>query len=93
MLPFREEQPAPSATDNRGSTGCPNVARPTIVKLTTAHKILIGSAVVFFAGYGVWELVRYLDSGAQSSLIAGVLALGGTAGLAIYLRSFLKTLP
>ena len=62
------------------------------MRLTTAHKILIGSAVVFFAGYGVWELTRYLDSGSQSSLIAGVLALGGTGCLAIYLRSFLKSL-
>ena len=62
------------------------------MRLTTAHKILIGSAIVFFAGYGIWELVRYTDSGAQSSLLAGVLALGGTAGLAVYLRGFLKSL-
>ena len=62
------------------------------MKLTTAHTILIGSAIVFFAGYGVWELVRYSDSSARSSLISGVLALVGTGGLAIYLRSFLRNL-
>lgn len=62
------------------------------MRLTTAHKFLIGLAIVLFAGYGVWELTRYADSDAQSSLIAGVLALGASAGLVIYLRSFLKSL-
>ncbi len=62
------------------------------MRLTTAHKILITTAIVFFAGYGIWELARYADSGTRSSLIAGVLALVGTGGLAIYLRSFLKSL-
>ena len=63
------------------------------MRLTTAHKILIGSAIVFFAFYGVWELVRYSESGAQSSLVAGALALAGTGGLMLYLRSFLRSLP
>jgi hypothetical protein len=62
------------------------------MRLTTAHIILIGSAIVFFAGYGLWELARYQSAGIESSLVAGVLALAGAGGLGMYLRRFLQRL-
>jgi hypothetical protein len=62
------------------------------VRVTTAHKILIASAIVFFAGYGLWELRHYGNSGERSALIASVLAIAGAGGLAIYLRAFLRSL-
>ena len=51
------------------------------MKLSTAHKILIASAVVLFSGYGVWEFLHAADGygswqrGVVSFLAA--LALGG----------------
>ena len=62
------------------------------MRLTTAHKILIGSAVAFFAFYGLWELAHFARSRAGSDLLAALLALAGAAGLALYLRSFLRSL-
>src|SRR5688572_33114082 len=34
----------------------------TAMRLITAHKILIGSATIFFVFFGLWELNRYSNS-------------------------------
>ena len=62
------------------------------MRIETAHKILIVSAVAFFAFFGALETARFLK-GHEAS--AGVMAAGGfaAAGLfAIYLRGYLRRL-
>lgn len=60
------------------------------VRLTTAHQMAIGSAIVLVAFYDAWELARYADSGAQPSLIVGVLAVAVSRTLDPYFRSLLR---
>jgi hypothetical protein len=62
------------------------------VAVTTAHKILIGSSIAFFAGYGLWELSNFARAGEATALAASVLALGAAIGLGFYLRSFIRSL-
>lgn len=61
------------------------------MKLTTAHKILIATAVLFFAGYAVWELRRYSQTADVGALLRGAAAMLGAAGLGIYLRFFVRS--
>jgi hypothetical protein len=62
------------------------------VRLTTAHKILIATAVLFFAGYALWELRRYSQMGDVWALWRGVGAMLGAVGLGLYLRAFVRSL-
>jgi hypothetical protein len=62
------------------------------VRLTTAHKILIAAAVIFFAGYALWELRRYLQLADTGALLRSAASLLGAVGLAVYLRSFIRSL-
>jgi hypothetical protein len=57
------------------------------MRLITAHKILIGSAVVFFAFFGIFELRSYGATGSLGDLAAGVFGLAIAAGFALYLRT------
>jgi hypothetical protein len=62
------------------------------VKVTTAHKILIATAIGFFLIYALWELADYTRSGDARALAWSA---GGTAaavGLSIYLRRFIRSL-
>lgn len=62
------------------------------MKIETAHKILIGSAVVFFAFFGCLEGVRFLK---MREAPAGLMAAGGFAAaalFAIYLRAYVRRL-
>ena len=62
------------------------------MKIETAHKILIGSAVVFFAFFGCLESVRFLRA---REAPAGLMAAGGFAAaalFALYLRAYLRRL-
>ena len=55
------------------------------MRIMTAHRILIGTAVVFFVIYAVWEA-----SGAASgrgSFLRAALSGAGAAGLALYFRT------
>ena len=52
------------------------------MRLITAHRILIGTAVVFFAFYALWEFRGVEGAG---SAWRGVAALLGAAALLIYL--------
>lgn len=62
------------------------------MKIETAHKILIGSAVAFFAFFACLEGLRFLRAGEVS---AGFMAAGGLAAAAlffVYLRQYVKRL-
>jgi hypothetical protein len=62
------------------------------VSLTTAHKILISVAVLFFIGYALWELRLYARAGEMGALLRGVAAFLGAVGFGVYLRSFVRSL-
>ena len=52
------------------------------------HRILIGTAVVFGAGFAVWELRAYRQTGAVENLLIGL----GAAVVAVVLGYYLKNL-
>ena len=60
------------------------------VSVLTAHKILIGSAVAMFLGYGIWEFLRYPDPGGIGALLRGSLSAAAAVGLGVYLRSLFR---
>jgi hypothetical protein len=62
------------------------------VRLTTAHKILIFTAVLFFAGYALWEVRRYVQVADDVALWRSAGAMLGAIGLGIYLRFFVRSL-
>ena len=62
------------------------------MSLETAHKILISTAVLFFCGYGLWELRGYSHVGEVGALLRGVGSLLAAVGLGVYLRWFLRSL-
>jgi hypothetical protein len=55
--------------------------------LLTAHKILILSAVAFFAFYCSWELRSFSATGTPGAALRAFLALLVTIGFALYLRA------
>jgi hypothetical protein len=63
-----------------------------MMRLTTAHKILIATAVLFFAGYALWELRRYAQTADVGALWRSVAAGLGAVGLGLYLRAFVRSL-
>jgi hypothetical protein len=56
----------------------------------TAHKILIGTAIAFFFGYGLWELAHYGRGGGGGALFRCVASELASAGLGVYLWAFLR---
>jgi cell division protein FtsW (lipid II flippase) len=57
------------------------------VTLLTAHRILIGTAVVFFFGFARWELRNYSNSGDLWTLFCIILYLAVSASFGIYLKT------
>jgi hypothetical protein len=57
------------------------------MRLVTAHKILIGSAVAFFLFFAVFELRGYAASGSLADLASGVFGLAVAVGFGFYLRT------
>jgi hypothetical protein len=57
------------------------------MSLITAHRILIGTAVVFFAFYGAWELVGFGSSGEAGALLRGIVALAVAGTFGAYFRT------
>ncbi len=55
------------------------------LRLMTAHRILIATAVVFFLGYALWEALGITSGRGAGS--RAVLAGAGAVILGIYLRS------
>lgn len=52
------------------------------------HRILIGTAIVFGAGFTVWEVLAYRRTGALENLLIGL----GAAVVVVALGYYLKNL-
>jgi hypothetical protein len=61
------------------------------MSVTTAHKILITAAIVFFLFYAVWEIRHYPGVGGGWALVRGIISAVAAVGLTLYLRYFLKS--
>ena len=57
------------------------------MKLLTAHRILIGSAVALFIYYGLWEIQGWRAAGAGGGGVRGAVSFVLAAGLLFYLLS------
>ena len=62
------------------------------MRIETAHKILIVSAIAFFLLYGWYETTRWWDGEGSFALLRALAGLFAASFFALYLRSFLKTL-
>ena len=62
------------------------------MSVPTAHKILIGTAIAFFAFFALWELREYTASGDRDALVWSVAAAAGALAFASYLRRYVRTL-
>lgn len=58
--------------------------------LITAHRILIGVAILFFCYYGYWEFAHDSAGAGPGGWLRGTLALLGAAGLAVYFSTLWK---
>jgi len=56
----------------------------------TAHRILIATATVFFAFYGVREMTDYSQGGGMSVLVQGIVSFIAAIGLGLYWRTIPK---
>jgi hypothetical protein len=56
------------------------------MKLMTAHKILIGSATVFFVFFALWELRNYVD-GETAAAWRSALYLIIAVGFGVYFKN------
>ena len=57
------------------------------VSLITAHRILIGSAIAFFAFYGLWELRNFSGGAGAGAIARAAIAFAVAAGFGLYLRT------
>ena len=57
------------------------------MRLITAHKILIGSATVFFVFFALWELNRYASSNDIWAMARSLLYLLVALGFGVYLKN------
>ena len=57
------------------------------MRLMTAHKILIGTSIVFFLFFSCWELMTFFGAGGGWALARSVLYLGVAVGFAVYFRT------
>jgi hypothetical protein len=57
------------------------------MKLITAHKILISSAVIFFVFFAGWEWKNYSGSGESWAIWRGALYFIVALGFGIYLKN------
>ncbi len=56
----------------------------------TAHRILIATATVFFAFYGVREVIAYGEGGGVSALVQAIVSFLAAVGLGLYWRTIPK---
>lgn len=57
------------------------------MSLITAHRILIGTAVIFFLVFAAWELREYVRTGDGWAVARAGLSAAASIGWAIYLRT------
>lgn len=60
------------------------------MRLITAHRILIVTAILFFLLYAVVKTQRYVAGGAAFDGVQAVLALAVAVGLHLYFRSLAR---
>jgi len=63
------------------------------MSLVPFHRVLIGSAIAFGTGFGIWQLRIFLREGSTGALLGGVSSLLVAAAFGFYLirlRHFLK---
>jgi hypothetical protein len=58
--------------------------------ITTAHKILISSAIAFFAFFAILEIAKYFSQGGAALLLMGALSGLVTVLLIFYLKAFIR---
>jgi hypothetical protein len=56
------------------------------MSLIPFHKFLIGTAILFCAGFAVWQVAAFLRTGAGPALLLAAGFLAAAAGLGYYLR-------
>lgn len=56
------------------------------MSLVWFHRVLIGTAIVFFLGFAVWQLQAYFEGGGTSTLFFGLASGGAAIGLLFYLQ-------
>jgi hypothetical protein len=62
------------------------------MNLVTFHRVLISAAILFFIGYGAWEVAAYMRGGGTSRMLFGLASFAAAALLVFYfkrLRRFL----
>ena len=57
------------------------------MKLITAHRILIGAAIVFFVFFAAFQLKLYLRALGTAPLVEAVVSIVVAVGLVIYYRT------
>lgn len=62
------------------------------MSLKAFHIVFIAVSTLLAVGYGMWELVRYAESGNVWMLAAGLASFGVGVGLVVYGVRFLKKL-
>jgi hypothetical protein len=62
------------------------------MQLIWFHRVLIGVAIVFFAGFGIWELLGYRSDRETTALLSGIVSLAVAVILALYLRRLKRIL-
>jgi len=60
------------------------------MKIETAHRILIGTAIAFFTVYAFFELARWRSGGGGGALGRAAGGLAAAAVFAAYLRSYVR---
>ena len=60
------------------------------MKLITAHRILIGAAIVFFMFFAAVELRQYGRTAAAAPLIEAVVSIAVAIGLVLYYRTLAR---
>jgi hypothetical protein len=50
------------------------------------HRVLIGTAIAFFAAYAAWEVAAYQRHGTTTSLLLGAVSFCAAVLLFLYLR-------
>lgn len=62
------------------------------MSLKAFHIFFIAASILLAVGFGVWELLAYMESGGAGRFIAALLSFAAAAGLIVYGVRFLKKL-
>lgn len=56
------------------------------------HRFLIGTAILFCAGFSVWALMAFRANGGAMALVLGITFAGCTVALSYYLKNLRRFL-